>query len=180
MTYYGATHLADSFRTVRKNTIVLAEEIPAEKYDFTPAVGVRTVAAHLAHIVVNPRWQMEVHGNGIDFIDFPMFGQRLAAATAQEQMLRSKDEIVAALKSEGEQFASFLASLSEEKLAETVRFPAPVQPSEKSRLEMLLGVKEHEMHHRAQLMLMQRLLGIVPHLTRQREEMRAAAAGRKE
>jgi uncharacterized damage-inducible protein DinB len=37
----------------------------------------------------------------------------------------------------------------------------------KSRFEQLLGVKEHEMHHRAQLMLIERQLGIVPHLTRQ-------------
>jgi uncharacterized damage-inducible protein DinB len=41
---------------------------------------------------------------------------------------------------------------------------------------MLLAVKEHEMHHRAQLMLIQRLLGIVPHLTRQRDASMAAAA----
>jgi uncharacterized damage-inducible protein DinB len=45
---------------------------------------------------------------------------------------------------------------------------------------MLLGAKEHEMHHRAQLMLIERQLGIVPHLTRQRNEriaqMRAAKA----
>ena len=34
---------------------------------------------------------------------------------------------------------------------------------------MLLSVKEHEMHHRGQVMLVQRMLGIVPHLTRQRE-----------
>jgi uncharacterized damage-inducible protein DinB len=40
----------------------------------------------------------------------------------------------------------------------------------KSRFEMLLGVKEHEMHHRAQLMLVQRLLGLVPHLTRARQQ----------
>jgi uncharacterized damage-inducible protein DinB len=31
---------------------------------------------------------------------------------------------------------------------------------------MLLSVKEHEMHHRAQIMLIQRMLGIVPHATR--------------
>ena len=37
----------------------------------------------------------------------------------------------------------------------------------KSRFEQLLGIKEHEMHHRAQLMLIERQLGIVPHLTRQ-------------
>jgi hypothetical protein len=35
------------------------------------------------------------------------------------------------------------------------------------------------MHHRAQLMLMERMLGIVPHLTRQmKERMAAAASGR--
>ena len=33
---------------------------------------------------------------------------------------------------------------------------------------MLLGVKEHEMHHRAQLFLIERMVGIVPHLTRAR------------
>jgi uncharacterized damage-inducible protein DinB len=34
---------------------------------------------------------------------------------------------------------------------------------------MILSVKEHEMHHRGQLMLVERLLGIIPHLTRARE-----------
>ena len=40
---------------------------------------------------------------------------------------------------------------------------------------MLLSVKEHEMHHRGQLMVAQRLLGIVPHLTRAREAQLAQA-----
>jgi uncharacterized damage-inducible protein DinB len=42
---------------------------------------------------------------------------------------------------------------------------------------MLLGTKEHEMHHRAQLTVIERLLGIVPHLTRKRQ-MRETAAKR--
>jgi uncharacterized damage-inducible protein DinB len=41
---------------------------------------------------------------------------------------------------------------------------------------MLLGTKEHEMHHRAQLTVIERLLGIVPHLTRNRQAVREAAA----
>jgi len=40
---------------------------------------------------------------------------------------------------------------------------------------MLIGTKEHEMHHRAQLMVIERLLGIVPHLTRKRAAVREAA-----
>jgi uncharacterized damage-inducible protein DinB len=50
-----------------------------------------------------------------------------------------------------------------------VGFPEPIDPPKKTRFEMLLGVKEHEMHHRAQLMVIERHLGIVPHLTRQRQ-----------
>jgi len=45
--------------------------------------------------------------------------------------------------------------------------PTGMTPPSKTRFEMILGVKEHEMHHRAQLMLMQRMVGIVPHLTRE-------------
>ena len=35
---------------------------------------------------------------------------------------------------------------------------------------MLIAPKEHEMHHRAQLMVVKRMLGITPHLTRHMEE----------
>ena len=50
-------------------------------------------------------------------------------------------------------------------LAETVSF-LPVEPPNKTRFEMLLSGKEHEMHHRAQPVLLQRMIGIVPHITR--------------
>ena len=46
----------------------------------------------------------------------------------------------------------------------------------RTRFESLHSPKEHEMHHRTQLMLIERMLGITPHLTRQMEErMRARA-----
>ncbi len=51
----------------------------------------------------------------------------------------------------------------------------------KSRFEQLLGAKEHEMHHRGQLMLLEREFDIVPHLSRQAEErMARMAAARHE
>ena len=53
----------------------------------------------------------------------------------------------------------------------------------KSRFEQLLGAKEHEMHHRGQLMLIERMVGVIPHLTREMnariEAMMAAKAGVK-
>jgi uncharacterized damage-inducible protein DinB len=39
---------------------------------------------------------------------------------------------------------------------------------------MLIALKEHEMHHRGQLMLIERMLGITPHLTRAQQERLAA------
>jgi hypothetical protein len=37
LNYYGAKDLAGSFRTVRKNTLTIAQDIPEEKYGFRPA-----------------------------------------------------------------------------------------------------------------------------------------------
>ena len=52
--------------------------------------------------------------------------------------------------------------------------PPGAEPATKTRIEMIMGVKEHEMHHRGQLMLVLRLLGQVPPLTRQRQAQMAA------
>jgi len=43
MTYYGSKDLAAAFRTVRDNTIKIAEEIPENKYDFKPAPDCRSI-----------------------------------------------------------------------------------------------------------------------------------------
>ena len=52
MTYYGAKELADSFRLVRKNTLIIAEEIPEQKYSYRAAPDLHSVGVpgsrHLA------------------------------------------------------------------------------------------------------------------------------------
>lgn len=173
MTYYGAANLADSFRTVRKNTLIIANEIPAEQYGFKATPDVMSVGELLAHIAISPMWQIEVHSQRLEHLDFAYFTARTQQARQEEQALRSKDAIVRALTENGERFAAFVEQLDEAALASIVSFPPPVQPATRSRFEMMLGPKEHEMHHRAQLMLIQRLLGQVPELTRRRAAMLA-------
>jgi uncharacterized damage-inducible protein DinB len=105
------------------------------------------------------------------------FGAIVGRTNAEERKPRNKAEIIALLEEEGDKFETWLLSLSPDLLAET--FTDMSEQNPRSRFEHLLGAKEHEMHHRGQLMLMQRMLGLVPHLTRQREERaraRAAAA----
>jgi hypothetical protein len=50
-------------------------------------------------------------------------------------------------------------------------------PPTKTPFVTLLSTKEHEMHHRDQLMLMERMLGIVPHLPRHMQDRMAAVSG---
>ena len=172
---YDAKDLARSFRVVRKNTIQIAEDIPEDKYDFRPAEGVRTVAETLRHLAVGASWPMRAHGERLTELKFEMFGEVMAQAKAAEAKLLTKSDIVKALQENGEAFATFMEGLSDEVLAEHVSFPPQAQMSPKTRFEMLMSTKEHEMHHRGQLMLVERMLGITPHLTRQMEERMAAA-----
>jgi uncharacterized damage-inducible protein DinB len=168
MNYYGAKEMAASFRTVRANTITVAEEIGEEHYGFRTAPDARTVAQILSHIALAPRFQYHIHATEhlftVEGFDFPTFFGQLMA---EEQKPRTKPQIIATLLEEGERFANWLGSLSDDFLGEHVSFPPTMTSPSKSRFEMILGVKEHEMHHRAQLMMMQRMIGVVPHLTRQ-------------
>lgn len=174
MTYYGGKELAEAFRTVRRNTLLIAEEIPESKYEFRPAPGTRPVAKLLTHIALGPGWAFRLHSNRIDDLKKVNFPEAVQKAAAEEAKPRTKAEIIDLLKSEGEKFATFLEGLGDDFLAERVTMPPGAPQATKSRFEMLMSPKEHEMHHRGQLMLIERMLGIVPHLTRQHEERMAA------
>jgi uncharacterized damage-inducible protein DinB len=167
LTIYDGKDFARQFRVVRNNTLQIAQDIPESNYGFVPAPGCRAVGALLTHIAVAPRMWYEVHGKqrvktlvGFDFV-------RLGSEVqAEEVKSRTKAEI-------RDKFAGWLETLTPEFLAEMI--PVADGSGTKSRFEQLLGAKEHEMHHRGQLMLIERNLGIVPHLTRQAEERMAAA-----
>ena len=173
MTYYGAKELADSFKTVRKNTILVAEDIPEDKYSFSAAEGVRTVEKLLTHIAIGYRFQHLVQSQKLLSMEGFNFQALMQQVMAEEAKPRTKAEVIAFLKSEGEIWSSFVAGLSEDFLGETITMPPGGNPPARNRFDMILSVKEHEMHHRGQLMLVERMLGIVPHLTRAMQERMA-------
>ena len=180
MTYYGGKELAAAFRTVRNNTIKIAEEIPENKYDFRPSPDSRSVQQTLAHLAIATGLQSYVHVNKVTDLKTVNFMEIFQSFMADEARPRTKAETIEFLKTEGEKFATFLETLPEAFLAEVVTMPPGAEPATKCRFEMLMSAKEHEMHHRGQLMTMQRMIGQVPHLTRQMQEriaqMQAASA----
>jgi len=179
MLCYGAKDLARAYRTVRANTVKAAEEIPESKLDFAPAPGTRTIRQLLTHIALSDSFaglHKEKRTN-FDGINFP---EMVGKLIAEEQKPRSKAELIAMLKQRGEETASWIESLNDDFLAEQFTQGPGQTPASKTRFEMIMSLKEHEMHHRAQLMLIQRMIGQVPHLTRAMQERFAARAAEQQ
>jgi uncharacterized damage-inducible protein DinB len=170
MTYCGPQQLIESMQLVRGHTITIANDIPEDDYDFRPAPGTRSIRETLLHLVLMTSLDERLHGDerlrsfqGFDFRAF------FAALPTQENSGLTKAAVLSALSEEGERWSRLVQRLPENVLPEPVQTPRGA----KTRFEMLLGTKEHEMHHRGQLMLIERLLGIVPHLTRNRQRVTA-------
>ena len=180
MNYYGAKDLAESFRTVRKNTIQIAEEIPEDKYSFKAAKDVRSVEKLLTHIALAPGFGYQVHAvekrTSLEGFNFPALMQQVMAEEAKP---RTKGQVIDLLRKEGEKWAAFVSGLSEEFLGQLITMPQGGTPPSRIRFDMIASVKEHEMHHRGQLMLIERMIGIVPHLTRQMQERMTQAQQRR-
>lgn len=168
MNYYSGADLARSFRLVRKNTLQLAHDIPLAQFDYRATPDTRSISETLVHIAGNPLWQQKLHAARATSLSFEDYGNYMKDVQAFTSTLTDRDAILEALEKGGETFGTFLESLSDSTLGERVQFAPGSDPLTKTRFEMLLGVKEHEMHHRGQLMVLQRLIGIVPHLTRAR------------
>jgi uncharacterized damage-inducible protein DinB len=112
---------------------------------------------------------------GFDFMAF------IGPLAASEEQPMTKAQIVARLTAGGEEFESWVKTLSDDFLGQAVAMPMGGDRPSRTRFDMLIAVKEHEMHHRGQLMLVERMLGITPHLTRDMQARRAAmeAAAKK-
>src|ERR1700681_2534991 len=99
MNYYGPKELAESFRTVRKNTLVIAEEISEKDYGFRATLDTRTVAQTLVHIALICKLAEQIHAverrTTLEGFDFPGFIGRMIA---EEQTPRSKQQIVEMLR----------------------------------------------------------------------------------
>jgi uncharacterized damage-inducible protein DinB len=163
MKLYGPKQLAHGIRTVRRNVVLIAEDIHEDDYLFRPIVGNRSVAEILNHIAFFSNFDYlfheEEHVTAVEAFDLSQF---LRDSESQEKRHYAKSKLIALLKDSGESWAEWVEFVPEQFLAEGV---AQRDGTLKTRFEMILGTKEHEMHHLGQLTVIERMLGIVPHLT---------------
>ncbi|MEO5924443.1 MAG: DinB family protein [Bryobacteraceae bacterium] len=175
MNYYGAKDIAASFRTVRNNTLKIAEEIPEDKYTFRAAEGIRTIGQTLIHISNLTKFPFAVHrDNVLTTLEGFNFMALMGPMAASEQEPLTKAQIIARLTASADEFENWIKGLSDDFLGQVVTMPTGGNPPSRTRFDMLIAVKEHEMHHRGQLMLIERMIGITPHLTRDQQARMAA------
>ena len=172
MNLYGPRQLADGIRTVRRNVVLIAEDIHEDDYLFRPSVGSRSVGEMLIHVAFFSNFDYllheEEHVTTVEAFDFSQF---LNDSKSQEKRHPTKPKLIELLRDSGESWAEWVEFVPEPFLAEAV---AQRDGTLKTRFEMILGTKEHEMHHLGQLTVIERTLGIVPHLTRPNSDAKAS------
>jgi uncharacterized protein YndB with AHSA1/START domain/uncharacterized damage-inducible protein DinB len=160
---YGVRQLVDGMRAVRANTILMAGDIPESQYGFRPTPVSRSIAETLVHIAWLATSDRILHEeeriNTVEGFDFPAL---LKKSEVEEKRERSKAEIMELLRTEGDRQTRWLEQQPENFFLERVQFPGG---GSVSRFEMLLATKEHELQHRAQLTVIDRLIGIAPRFT---------------
>ena len=143
---YGGKEMAEAFRTVRKNTIQIAEDIPEDQYGYRVTPDVQTVAEELAHVAASTWWAHQVHRDDKKtFITFEDFGAIMAKTAEIEQKLKTKPQIVEALRKNGEEFAHLLESLTR---FEPFVTDSPSRPTLKSRLKQIPKTSPPRTHAR--------------------------------
>lgn len=160
---YGTRQLVDGMRAVRANTILMAEDIPEDQYATRATEGTRSIAETLVHIAWLWTSDRAIHEEArITTVEGYDFAALMKTSEVEEQRPRTKAEIIEHLRAEGDRQVHWLESHSDEFMAERVAFPGG---GSISRFEWFLATKEHELQHRAQLTVLQRLVGIAPRFT---------------
>src|SRR4029453_6274827 len=102
MELYGQKQLIEGMRTVRKNTIQIAEDIPEKDSSFSLPPPSRSVAETLVHIAVLSQLRRVLHEEKrVSTIDGFDFSELIKRSELQEKKTRSKAEIIELLAAEG-------------------------------------------------------------------------------
>ena len=139
MNLYGPKQLADSIRTVRRNTVLVAKDIHEDDYLFRPCVGSRSVAEILIHIAFFSNFDYlfheEKHVTTLEAFDFGKFQND---SESQEKIQHTKSKLIELLEIQGKAGRQWVEFVPEPFLAEGV---VQRDGTLKTRFEMIRGHK---------------------------------------
>jgi uncharacterized damage-inducible protein DinB len=160
----------DAWRTIRQDTAQAVEEMPDEAMTYRPAEGMLTFHETAQHILHAGHILTGVLLDGETDLAAPGFRESFPKYTAQLPDTATREALARALREEVELRVTELAGQPPSFWGGIItRFDG----QQVTRLEMLQFVKEHELTHRSQLFMYQRLNGMVPVTTRRRQAKQA-------
>ena len=139
-----------SLKHTENQILQLAEAIPAEKYTWRPAEGVRSISESIMHVAAGNYFIMMTSGHlppeGVDIMTL-------------ESSVTEKADVIAAIKASYKYASEGIAGFSDEVLQDKVEFPFP---GEYNKLNALMVVTDHCSEHMGQLVAYARMNGITP------------------
>jgi len=158
--------ILNSWKTIRDDTAQAVEEFPSQSFDYKPSADLMTFGEIGRHILEASHALIGLLLDGVDNMATPEFRAMMGKYLAELPKTEGPGPLAQELR---DRLASDFALLSKQPAeffdTEITRFDG----QRVSRLEMLQGVKEHELTHRSQLFMYLRLNGIVPPTTRRRQ-----------
>ncbi|MGI8907461.1 MAG: DinB family protein [Candidatus Sumerlaeaceae bacterium] len=163
----------DSFKAVRGNTIQIARDIPADQYSFRATPETRSVLEYFRDIIRVTEFVVGValSSETVRFTERSRDEWARIFVQTDVAALNTPNEVAAALQSSIQDLYKRVTEADDGFLNETFLAPDNIH---KVRLWMINTAKEQEMVLRGQLLLIERMLGIVPHTTRRQQEAQRA------
>lgn len=153
----------DAWTDAREGVIAELENVPADRYDFRPTEGVRSVAELACHIMeISELMAGELTREDTDFHRAP-FPELVAHYAGDVRDLTLKEDILPAMRETLERGRVRLREAGELHMLQLIeRFDGELG----TRLAWMFHGIAQEMYHRGQLCTYERLMGIVPALTK--------------
>jgi uncharacterized damage-inducible protein DinB len=161
-----AQSVLDSWKAIREDTANAVEDFSAHDLDYKPTADLMSFGDIARHILQAGYALTGLLLDGVDNLAAPQFREMMNKYVAELPPTKDSGALARELRNQmnarAAQLAAQPASFYD---GEITRFDG----QRVTRLEMVQGVKEHELTHRQQLFMYLRLNGIVPPTTRRRQ-----------
>ena len=158
--------ILDSWKGIREDTAKAVDDFSAHDLDYKPSADLMSFGEIARHILQSSHALTGMLLDGVDNLATPQFREMINKYVAELPVAKDASALARELRSQLNSRVAQLASQPAGFYAgEITRFDG----QRVTRLEMLQGVKEHELTHRQQLFMYLRLNGIVPPTTRRRQ-----------
>lgn len=154
-------YIIESWKEVRNGLIDEANQIPADQFSFRPAPDSRSVTQLLQHLVESQKFLVGEACRGDTNLRRQSFAAHIKQYAPGVRDINDKDELLNLLRITMDESANRLCDAADEIKNTMKRFDG----KEMTKHAFMSFAIAHEMYHRGQLTVYERLLNIEPALT---------------